>query len=63
MNDKPPVVINEGILKVGSLEIKVLTLDNGLRIIPEDDFKKAINWLGFDEDEIRQIMKNKEFQL
>ena len=63
MNDKTPVVINEGILKVGSLEIKVLTLDNGLCIIPEDDFKKAIKWLGFDEDEIRQIMKNKEFQL
>ena len=63
MNDKTPVVINESILKVGTLEIKVLTLDNGLRIIPEDDFKKAIKWLGFDEDEIRQIMKNKEFQL
>lgn len=63
MNDKTLVVINEGILKVGSLEIKVLTLDNGLRIIPENDFKKAIKWLGFDEDEIRQIMKNKECQL
>lgn len=63
MNDKTPVVTNEGILKVGNLEIRVLTLDNGLRIIPEDDFKKAIKWLGLDEDEIRQIMKNKECQL
>lgn len=63
MNDKTPVVTNEGILKVGNMEIKVLTLDNGLRIIPEDDFKKAIKWLGLDEDEIRQMMKNKECQL
>ena len=61
MNDKTPVVINESILKVGTLEIKVLTLDNGLRIIPEDDFKKAIKWLGFDEDEIDEMVEE-EFE-
>lgn len=57
MSNKIPIVTHEGILKVNGLEIKVLTLDNGQRIIPEDDFKKALDWLGLSEDDVKQIMQ------
>lgn len=57
MSNKIPTVTHEGILKVKDLEIKVLTLDNGQRIIPEDDFKKALDWLGLSEDDVKQIMQ------
>lgn len=57
MSDKIPTVDHEGVLKIMDLEIKVLTLDNGQRIISEDDFKKALKWLGLTEDDLKQIIQ------
>lgn len=57
MSDKIPTVDHEGVLKIMDLEIKVLTLDNGQRTIPEDDFKKALKWLGLTEDDLKQIIQ------
>lgn len=57
MSDKILTVDHEGVLKIMDLEIKVLTLDNGQRIIPEDDFKKALKWLGLTEDDLKQIIQ------
>ena len=57
MSDKIPTVDHEGVLKIMDLEIKVLTLDNEQRIIPEDDFKKALKWLGLTEDDLKQIIQ------
>ena len=51
-----PKVTHEGTITVGSITIKVMTLDNGQRIIPEDDFKKALNLLGISEDDMKQIL-------
>lgn len=51
-----PKVTHEGTITVGSIIIKVMTLDNGQRIIPEDDFKKALNLLGISEDDMKQIL-------
>ena len=56
MNDCLPKVTHEGIIKIEGLEIKVLTLDNGQRIIPEEDFKKALSFLGITEKEFHLIM-------
>lgn len=42
MSSKFPTVVHKEVVKVGDLEIKVLTLDNGQRIILKDDLKKAI---------------------
>lgn len=57
MSNKMPTVIHEGVLKINDSEIKVLTLDNGQRIIPEDDFKKALKWLGLTESDFKQIIQ------
>ena len=52
---KVPKVTHEGTITVGGITIRVMTLDNGQRIIPEDDFKKALK-LGISEDDIKQIL-------
>lgn len=55
-----PKVIHEGKIKLDGLEIKVCVLDNGQRIIPEDDFKKAISFLGISEEEIKSMLNHKK---
>ena len=49
-------VTHEGTITVGGITIRVMTLDSGQRIIPEDDFKKALNLLGISEDDMKQIL-------
>jgi hypothetical protein len=41
-----PVVTHEGELQIGSLTLKVYQLSNGQRIIPEEDFKKFVEFMG-----------------
>jgi len=40
-----PKVIKEGILNMGSFQLKVYVLDNGQRIIDEQGMKDFITWL------------------
>lgn len=44
-----PKVVREEAIKIGDAEFKVMILDDGRRILSEDDFKKAIGLLGFTE--------------
>ncbi|WP_338561835.1 hypothetical protein [Erwinia sp. E_sp_B04_7] len=47
--EKLPTVISEGEMKiVPGLKITVMVLDNGRRIIPEEDMQRACEWLGMD---------------
>ena len=43
MSENLPKVIKEGKLKIGGTEITVCVLDNGKRIIPEEDFLKLFS--------------------
>lgn len=43
---KPPKVVKEGILNIGAdLTVRVALLDNGNRVIYEEDFFKVLEWL------------------
>lgn len=55
-----PKIIKEDTMTVQGLKIRVCVLDNGQRIIPEDDFKKALGWLGLTDDEIKQLLTPQE---
>lgn len=49
MNDKLPVVVSEGEVNIApGLTLRVLTLDNGQRVIPSEDMQRACEWLGVD---------------
>lgn len=51
-----PRVIKEGKMKIQGIEIKVCVLDDGRRIIPEEDFDKALNLLGLSKEEFAKLM-------
>lgn len=59
MSSKFPTVVHKGVVKVGDLEIKVLTLDNGQRIILKDNLKKAIIFIGITEKDF-ELLKIKK---
>lgn len=54
-----PKVIREGKIKLGDIEIRVCFLDNGQRVIPEDDMKKAFDFLGLTEDDVECLLNRK----
>lgn len=60
MNEDLSKVTHEGTITVGGMTISVMTLDNGQRIIPEDDFKKALSFLGISEEEIKSMLNHKK---
>ena len=60
MNERIPKVVSEGKIKVKDLEIRVLVLDNGQRIIPEEDMKKALKFLGLTNEDVDFILRRKE---
>lgn len=60
MDERIPKVVSEGKIKVKDLEIRVLVLDNGQRIIPEEDMKKALNFLGLTNEDVDFLLKRKE---
>ena len=57
MSENIPKVIKDDYLSVKGLKLRVCVLDNGQRIIPEDDFKKALKWLGLTESDFKQIIQ------
>lgn len=59
MNEKIPEVTHSGRLTIDGLDIEVLTLDNGKRVIPKDDMIKALKFLGLPEDEINTLLNLK----
>ncbi len=40
-----PVATHEGILKILDMEIPVVQLDNGMRLITEEGFENFLKWL------------------
>lgn len=57
----PPKVIGKITIHLSDdVEITVCVLDDGRRIIPEDDMLKALKFLGLSETEINQILKGRK---
>lgn len=56
MSGEIPKVTHTGVIKVGGVEIRAMTLDNGKRIIPEEDFKKAIKFIGITEEDFELLL-------
>lgn len=56
MSNRIPKVVKEGKIKVEGLEIRVCVLDDGQRIIPKEDFFKALEFLGLNEDDIKLLL-------
>lgn len=52
-----PKVIHEAKIAIGDSEITVCVLEDGRRIIPVEDMKKALLFLGLSEEEISRIIK------
>lgn len=59
MSKRIPEVTHSGRLNIDGLDIEVLTLDNGKRVIPHDDMVKVLEFLGLHEDEINTILNLK----
>lgn len=59
MSKRIPEVTHSGRLNIDGLDIEVLTLDNGKRVIPKDDMIKVLKFLGLPEDEINTILNLK----
>ena len=50
--EKIPRVVKEGKIKVtDDLELTVFVLDNGRRVLPEEDMMKALAFIGLDNKE------------
>lgn len=48
-NEQAPTVVTENYLTIApDLTIKVVVLSDGQRVIPEEDMKRACEWLGVD---------------
>lgn len=56
-----PKIISEGELKItDNFSIKLCVLDDGRRIIPEDDMQRVLSFLGITQEEFNEIINNKE---
>ena len=55
-----PEVIHTGMFHIGSLEIRCHVLDNGQRVIPEEDVIKFFDWLA-SNDEALDITELQDF--
>lgn len=54
-----PKVVSKGKINVGDLELTLLVLDNGQRVIPKDDMRKALQFLGITEKEVDDLLRGK----
>ena len=54
--ERIPRVIKEDKMNIQGMEIKVCILDDGRRIIPEEDFDKVLNLLGLSKEEFAKLM-------
>lgn len=53
--------VSEGELKItDNFSIKLCVLDDGRRIIPEDDMQRVLSFLGITQEEFNEIINNKE---
>lgn len=60
-NQRLPRVVDENELKVGDyFTIKVCVLDDGRRIIPEDDMKRVLAFLGISQAEFEKMITNQK---
>lgn len=59
MKGTPKVISKNKIKFSDEVEITVCILDNGMRIIPEADMLNALQFLGFSESEINQVLTEK----
>ena len=46
-----PYVVKDDYLNLGNLKIRVCVLNDGRRIIPEDEMCKALSFLGISKEE------------
>lgn len=61
MKENIPKVVSEGELKItDNFSIKLCVLDDGRRIIPEDDMQRVLSFLGITQEEFNEIINNKE---
>ena len=56
MKDLPKAVMESEVQIMPGLTIKVVMLEDGKRIIPEEDFKRALEFLGVTPQEFCQLM-------
>lgn len=56
MKELPTAALENEIEIIPGLTIKVIVLDNGQRIIPEEDFHRALEFLGVTPQEFSQLM-------
>lgn len=56
-NERIPPVIKEGVVKIGDMDIHVCVLDNGERVIPEEDFDKVLAFLGITREEAGEMLQ------
>lgn len=56
----PKVIRKSKIQLSDEVEITVCVLDDGRRIIPEDDMLKALQFLGLSENEINELLKSRK---
>lgn len=59
MSERIPKFTHSGRLSIDGLDIEVLTLDKGQRIIPKDDMIKALRFIGLAEEEISALLNQK----
>lgn len=59
MNNDMPKVVSKGKVKLLDIEITVCVLDNGQRVIPEDDMRKALLFLGIPQKGIEYLLNPK----
>uniref|UniRef100_UPI0035C7058A hypothetical protein n=1 Tax=Serratia quinivorans TaxID=137545 RepID=UPI0035C7058A len=56
MKELPTVALENEIEIMPGLTIRVIVLDNGQRIIPEEDFHRALEFLGTTPQEFGRMM-------
>ncbi len=59
MNNDMPKVVSKGKVKLLDIEITVCVLDNGQRVILEDDMRKALLFLGIPQKDIEYLLNPK----
>ncbi len=60
MKENIPKVVSEGELKItDNFSIKLCVLDDGRRIIHEEDMQRVLSFLGITQEEFNRIINNK----
>lgn len=54
--ERIPKVIKEGKMNIQGMNIRVLLLDDGRRVIPTEDYDKILNFLGISKEEFAKLI-------